>query len=167
MSFSRRRGRPKKITEKNDKGTNELIAKRKANITTEPLDLCAVRGLITSEQHNAGIRLRWLYTLKLGSPGISAYSLDNLGGLSCKHEDIIWLKRRQTEYQSIISELERNKARRVVMDVCIFNRMPNFLYKIPTKINVHNLGNYKELQLFITGLDCIVNMLKDRSKRRR
>ena len=160
MAFSKRRGRPKKINHNSyDKGTIELIEKRKSNLTTEPLDLCFQRGLINEQQHNAGMRLRWLYTLKFGAPTISAYSPDNLGGHSCKYEDNGWMKRRQNEYHLIIELLERNKARKIVMDICVFNRMPSFLYKVPKNFRCNNLATYKELQLLIFGLDEIASNL--------
>jgi hypothetical protein len=165
MKFSKNRGRPKRtFAIGKDKGTAELREKRKSGITTEPLDLCAERGLINTKQHNAGIRLRWLYTLKLGAPCISAYCADNVVGRSCKYEDIFWLKQRQSEYTHIIQELEKNKARRIVMDICIFNRMPDFLYKIPNKINIRSLHNYKDLEVFVMGLDVIANMLNNKNR---
>lgn len=165
MGFSKTRGRPKRnFTPGKDKGTAELRAKRQANITTEPLDLCALRGLINEEQQNAGIRLRWLYTLKLGAPSIKAYSADNLSGRSCKYEDEYWLQQRQLEYKLIIDELEKTKARKIVMDICIFNRMPDFLYKIPTKVNLYNLQNYRDLELFVSGLNYIAQTLTKERK---
>jgi hypothetical protein len=154
MTFSRRRGRPKSIALKNnDKGTKELIEKRKFNLTTEPLDLCFWRGLINEQQHNAGIRMRWLYTLKFGAPTISSYSPDNLGGHSCKYEDSGWLQRRQSEYSLIIEQLNRHKARKIIIDICVFSRMPEFLYKAPANFHKHSLSIYKELELLIIGLD--------------
>ena len=130
-----------------------MIQKRKANITTEPLDLCFQRGLINEQQHNAGIRLRWLYTLKFGAPTISSYSPDNVGGHSCKYEDNGWMWHRQLEYKLMIERLEKSKARKIVVDICIFSRMPQFLYKIPDNLKMTNLVTLKDLKLFQDGLD--------------
>jgi len=160
MAFSRRRGRPKRSnTQGKDIGTKELIEKRKLNLTVEPLDLCFPRGLINEQQHNAGIRLRWLYTLKFGAPTISSYSPDNIGGNSCKYEDSGWLHRRQNEYNIIIENLERKKARKTVVDICVFSRMPEFLYKVPVKLRKDSLSNYKQLDLLISGLDEINKLI--------
>lgn len=164
MAFSRRRGRPKKVSEGIDKGTAELRAKRNQNITTEPLDLCLNRGLITTEQHNAGIRFRWLYTLKFGAPTISSYSPDDTGGHSCKYEDTSWIARKQAEYNLIIQTIEKNKTRKTVMDICIFSLMPDFLNNKLAYLSGRNISSEKELNLLINGLDSINNLRKKNIK---
>lgn len=162
MAFSRRRGRPKKPYEGADKGTAELREKRSQNLTIEPLDLCLNRGLITEQQHNAGIRLRWLYTLKFGAPTISSYCIDDIGGHSCKYEDSSWTARRQSEYSLIIQALKENGSRKTVMDICVFSLMPTFLAS-----NIHGLNNnlysIKELNLLTYGLDAIISSRKLRT----
>ena len=87
LSFSKKRGRPRVEKEKNDYGTLELRNKRLLELTTEPLDLCFKKQLITIEEHEAGIRLRWLYTLKFGSPDISAYSFEPAGSSCFRNDD--------------------------------------------------------------------------------
>jgi hypothetical protein len=154
MAFPRRRGRPKRTNPTSiDKGTIELMEKRKAGITSEPLDLCWSRGLINELQHASGIRLRWLYTLRFGAPTLSAYSPDRLGGHSCKYEDGEWLRKRQNEYRVIIEHLEKKRLREIVVDVCVFSRMPEFLYKSPGKLGSNQLNLYKDLNSLICGLD--------------
>ena len=160
MAFSRRRGRPKKTYEiGKDKGTSELQTKRMHNLTIEPLDLCFSKGLINEQQQNAGIRLRWLYTLKFGAPTISSYIPDDAGGHSCKYEDNNWMAKRQTEYNNILHLLDKAKSRQIVMDVCIFSRLPAFLYE---KISIHkpHQQHYKELTLLVSSLDSIDKLLK-------
>lgn len=164
MAFSKRRGRPRKTYETGkDKGTLELQAKRMQNQTIEPLDLCLSKGIITEQQHNAGIRLRWLYTLKFGAPTISAYLPDESGGHSCKSEDSNWIAKRQNEYNKIIELLDKTKSRKLVMDICVFNNPPAFLYEKPEQLNKYSLTNHKHLMLFVTGLDMINALNKNTS----
>jgi hypothetical protein len=166
MSFSRRRGRPKKIiTDAKDKGTIELQSKREYNVTTEPLDLCFSKGLINIEQHNAGVRLRWLHTLKLGAPSVSAYAIGELGGRVCKYEDSVWLANRQEDYNSILKELSKGGSRKIVVDVCIYGIMPKFLFSAPRNLKHLNLSMYNDLNLLINGLDSIASL--HNKKRRR
>ncbi len=157
MVFNRRgRGRPKNPDKnKKDKGTKELQSKRALNITTEPLDLCLQKDLITSQQHVAGLRFRWLYTLQFGSLGVSAYSPDDLGGHSCRYNDEEWLAKRKIEYIKMIRELRYTGAKKIVMDVCIFGIHPSFLVT-EWCLKRPNLLPYKELCLFRNGLDVLV-----------
>lgn len=148
MKFSTRRGRPRKEKQGKDLGTIELQNKRKTGLTSEPLDLCLARGLITEVQHSAGLRLRWLYTLRLGAPNISAYSPEK-GGKLCKYEDSGWLARKQLEYKKMLAALDKTGARRIVANVCIMGHMPLFL------ISTHSYIN--ELKLLQEGLDSISN----------
>jgi hypothetical protein len=126
MGFSNKRGRPRLEREKNDMGTKELQAKIARDFTTEPLDLALKKKLITQEEHQAGIRLRWLYTLRFGSPDVSAYSLD--AGASCfRNDNDEWLKARYAEYENILHTLETIQAKRIIVNVCIFNLKAAFL----------------------------------------
>lgn len=160
MKFTTRRGRPRKENTGKDKGTAQLQEKRKTGLTTEPLDLCLSRGLITQEQHNAGIRLRWLYTLKMGAPTISAYSPES-GGKICKYEDAGWLARKQAEYQLMLDILDKTKSRKIVIDTCIFSNTPTFLYDKPEHLRIKNLASTKELELLKDGLEALAGIKKN------
>ena len=163
MKFSRRRGRPKRTNPiGKDKGTAELQQKREANLTSEPLDLCLAKGLINEEQHNAGIRLRWLYTLKLGAPTISAYNPGEAGGASCKYDDETWLAYRQEEYNLILALLDKNKCRNIIVNTCIMGQAPGFLTAYTASLQRPRTLAYKELNLLIKGLDLISTLKKKR-----
>ena len=87
LHFPRRRGRPKSVHHGIDRGTPELAQKRLRGETTETLDLCLERGLITPQQHWCGIHLRWLYTLRYGAPGVRSIDPTHTKGIEIKTDD--------------------------------------------------------------------------------
>ncbi len=109
----RRRGRPKSTHRPQpsherswrDPGTPEMIAKRACHITSEALDLCLERSLITAEQHWCGVHLRWLYTLRFGAPGIRALDTTHLGGKDLQPEHQDWRSAREAEYHEALKTL--------------------------------------------------------------
>ncbi len=139
-----------------DSGTAELVMKRLKGETTEALDLCLNRNLITQEQHWCGVHLRWLYTLRFGVPGIRAIDPTHLGGADIKTHDTLWASSREEEYQSALAHLSRGGHAALVMNICIFNERPAFL--IPSAAHKHKTENDRLLDRFIEGLD-ILRML--------
>ena len=129
MKYRSRRGRPKMQHEKRDQGTPELRAKRKTGMTSEPLDICLKRGIFTENEHWAGVHLRWLYTVCLGSPGISALDMSYIGGRNLQEYDESWLKSREEEYAQAIALLRKMLCKSLVMNLCVFNHHPRFLYR--------------------------------------
>lgn len=122
MGFTAKRGRPKTrhVGRIPDLGTQQLQAKRRQNITIEPLDLLVQKSLISEEQHWAGIHLRWLYTLKMGAPNISASNLDELYGRELRMEDEGWREDREAEYNLAVETLQISKTFKEVMDMAVF-----------------------------------------------
>lgn len=115
---------------KKDFGTPELIKKRLANATSEPLDLCLKYKLIEREQHRAGMRFKWLRTLRMGSARIRAYDCSDLGGIyPPRYTDQKMLADMSIEYSDSIQELKKVHSYRVVVNVCIHNISPKFLSK--------------------------------------
>jgi hypothetical protein len=115
---------------KKDFGTPELIRKRLANATYEPLDLCLKYELIERVQHRAGMRLRWLRSLRMGMASIRAHDYSDLGGkYSPRHNDQKMLTNKTIEYSESIRELKKVHAYQVVVNVCIHNISPKFLSK--------------------------------------
>ncbi len=113
-----------------DFGTPELRQKRRANATDEPLDLCLKYKLIESVQHKAGMRLRWLRTLRMGTPRIRAYDYSDLGGIyPPRHTDQKMLTNMTIAYSESIRELKNVHAYQVVVNVCIHNIPPKYLSK--------------------------------------
>ncbi len=137
MGFSSKRGRPKLEREAIDYGTEQLQKKREQNMTTEALDLCLKRSLIDIDEHEAGLRLRWLYTLRYGSPGIRAYHPDNFGVSCFRVDDEEWLQARKIEYENAVNELNRVGAKRIVMHICVFNKRALFLLPYKKIITSH------------------------------
>jgi hypothetical protein len=151
-----KRGRPKTKLYEKDFGTPELQAKRNNQQTSEALDLCLEKRLISSEQHSAGIRLRWLYTLIFGPPVISGYDPSDLGGkFQSKYNDDNWLKSKKVEYIEAIEGLKSSLTINIVMNTCIFNQYPKFLINNSIQIDA-----YKDLSKLQLGLDIIDSVFK-------
>jgi hypothetical protein len=127
LTFPRRRGRPKSAPRGHDGGTPELAQKRRMGATTETLDLCLQRGIISEGQHWCGIHLRWLYTLRHGAPGVRAVDPTHLGGLELKSDDPQWRAAREQEYREAIRGLMLRGHVPLIMNTCIYNERPAFL----------------------------------------
>lgn len=127
MAFATKRGRPKHYKPRMDHGTPELVAKRSAGLTREPLDLCLEKGLITPDQHWCGLHLRWLYTLRYGAPGISCRPLHLDDSRPIRTEDAQWRLAREQEYKEALALLTRDRTYESVMGLCVFHDTPSFL----------------------------------------
>ncbi len=161
MGFSRKRGRPSLNKEKNDTGTKELREKVARNFTIEPLDLCLKKNLINDDEHKAGIRLRWLYTLRFGSPGISAYHPENQGPSCFRSDEESWLSARHNEYANMLSALEKIDSKRVVMNICVFNQRAAFLTAPEKNTTSYELRiRYAQYKKFRDGMECLVGILE-------
>ena len=109
-----------------DIGTPELTYKRAFYATKEPLDLCFEKGLITLSQHQYGIKLRWLYTIRHGAPVISSNYPQEFFD-SGIYRDPEWTAKQQTAYKYIIKELKKEGYMKIISDSCIYNIYPTFL----------------------------------------
>lgn len=162
FSNARSRGRPKNTRPSTDTGTPETVMKRALGVTTEALDLCLERGIITEKQHWCGIHLRWLYTLCHGVPNVRAINLlqplnqDKL----TDHDNPKWREAREKEYNEAISLLSKTGHAIMLMNMCIYNERPKFLYidslknTKNTKNNIHNIANLRD------GLDILDKLWK-------
>lgn len=144
MKYRVKRGRPRQIHPKKDLGTPELAAKRQAGLTIEPLDLCLQRGIISIDEHEAGIHFRWLYTVIFGVPNPSISNPGYLGGKSLREDNPAWLRDREYEYASAKTTLQRLKATPMVPNVCIFSRYPVFLINAATIRDIQKSLFYNE-----------------------
>ena len=120
MSFSTKRGRRHAIDEK-DCGTLELQAKRRLNITKEPLDLWLERGIISLALHRAGLHFRWLYTLRYGAPTVSAVNWEYYYGKNLSLENPEWQAAREMEFSAAVKALRGIKAHKPVINLVVFN----------------------------------------------
>ena len=107
MAFNRKRGRPKvpEASERKDLGTQELIKKRAYQITSEAIDLCLHKGLITTEQHWCALHLRWLYTLRYGVPSVKAIDPTHFGGKELVSDSLEWRREREREYMEALTAI--------------------------------------------------------------
>jgi hypothetical protein len=137
MKFSNRRGRPKSNKQIKDLGTKELRAKRIKEMTMEPIELCLKHDFITQEQHQAALRLQWLYNLHFGAPRIKAYDLKEVRGKSTHDYDDEWLAKRFDEYLSCLLELQKMGAKSITMNVCVFGLRPSFLCKTKQAVSLY------------------------------
>lgn len=124
----RRRGRPRQERPTHDHGTPELALKRALSLTSEALDLCLDRRIITPEQHWCGIHLRWLYTLRFGAPGVRAVDTTHLGGIDIKNDDPKWRSARESEYHEALQWLGERRAR-LLLGLTVYNERPKLLHR--------------------------------------
>lgn len=124
MAFTTRRGRPKAPATTTDLGTPELRLKHALGATTEPIDLCLSRELITPEQHRCGMHLRWLYTLRYGAPVITTRYGDRLDAPAASEESDGWRASREEEYHTATALLKQHRRYDAVMRVCIYHELP-------------------------------------------
>lgn len=125
-TLPRRRGRPRTDRSETDRGTPELLAKKQNGETAEIIDLCLERELITQHQHWCGIHLRWLYTLRHGTPTIRAIDPLHLGGIEIKESDPAWYELREKEFREAYGLLSRTGHAQLVSNICIYNECPSF-----------------------------------------
>jgi len=128
MAFTTRRGRPRAApASTSDTGTDELRAKRSLGITTEPIDLCLARKLITPAQHWCGLHWRWLYTLRYGAPSLIARYHDEGSASVPGDTNDDWRIKREREYHAARGVLQTHRRYDGVMRLAIFNELPPFL----------------------------------------
>ena len=139
-----KRGRPKIKKSRFDKGTKELRQKKALEITTHPLDYCLKHKIITYKQYLSGMKLRWLYTLKYGSPTIQSKQLTEVF-FTPKEYDQKWLMEKQKLYHETTSELNKVKLASIIADVCIFLVFPKGFF----------LDNYKTKDRFFKGIEML------------
>lgn len=161
--FNSKRGRPRSNLPKIDNGTAEFIQKKSLGITHEPLDYCLKSGIISDEQHAAGLRLRWLHTIRFGLVGIKSV-FDNLipDSRPSNFRDPEWKKQREIEYNNLLTSLNSAGVKDMLLDVCIFNKWPKCLVGYVLLHNFHgdpklpeNIEN--EIRKLRLGLDIITH----------
>lgn len=142
--FKSQRGRPRQSIisssgDTSDSGTPELILKRAQSLTSEPIDLCLSRGHINEEEHRAALHLRWLYTLRHGAPGISAFDLLRGQGHSIEASaDPAWRSAREREYLQAMALLKRSRSEQAVLSCILYHEMPEFLIpSTSTRLSQH------------------------------
>jgi hypothetical protein len=127
MGFSTQRGRPKTARPQTDSGTPELQQKRAAGLTSEPIDLCLERRIITPTQHWCGLHLRWLFTLRYGAPAVSSSWRTLHESYHIRPDDPEWRAAREQEFAEAAQLLRRKGCYRAVTGLVIFNERPRFL----------------------------------------
>lgn len=159
LNFSRRRGRPKTNRPLLDTGTPETVMKRLLGITTEALDLCLERGIITRQQHWCGIHLRWLYTLRYGVPSAHTTNLTYMESREHKpsdYEDPLWRASREKEYNDAVNMLTRSGYSLLLINLCVYNEFPRIFTSQSAKSLV-----YKEItEKISSGLNVLIKLWK-------
>lgn len=167
--FSTKRGRPKSAPKpQTDHGTPELILKRACGETSEAIDLCLQRHIITADQHRSGLHLRWLYTIRYGAPNISALDMTRGAGNHIPLEDDPnWRRAREDDYAQAVTILKSRKLYEPVMQVCIYDERPIFLRRDITARAFDDRALLsrieREIEELNDGLDLLVQLWKKRS----
>ena len=153
-----KRGRPKSARLGSDSGTPELIMKKLKGETSETLDLCLERRIITPEQHWCGIHLRWLYTLRNGAPGIRAIDPTHIGGKEIKLDDPEWRAARELEYHEAINCLTQSGHAPILRNICVHNDRPAFLKANESKTKKYAKDAAALITTLCDGLDILANL---------
>jgi len=157
MAMTRKRGRPKLNRPTKDLGTPELQRKHREGVTLEPIDLCLEKALINDAQHKAARRLLWLYRMRHGCPWVKASEWDKEGCSAYMPErDETWHEDKEESLQQALALLEREKCKEALLNICIFQKMPSFLFSHGTKTP----REYRELEILRDGLDALVGLWK-------
>jgi len=125
MGFSTRRGRPRSKSDAPDLGTPELRQKHQAGITSEPVDRCLEKGMLTTDQHRSALHLRWLYTLRYGAPSITTKYMEQKNITVENSEE--WRAQREQEYRIAVQLLKDRRCYEPVMRLAVFNEIPAFM----------------------------------------
>lgn len=153
MGFRSRRGRPRNAMPTTDRGTPELRARSIQGMTKEPLDLCLAQGVIDEDQHWAGIHLRWLYTLRFGTPTVRALDPLHLGGRDLRPEHPEWKAGREEDYRLAMELLRERGACPVVPDLCLYAYRPLCLKGAGGRVD--NVAVQHELGVIQEGLSVL------------
>lgn len=167
--FRSRRGRPRArqaIHNEPDPGTPELLTKRRYHLTTEPIDLCLNRKLIDETQHRNALRFRWLYTIRFGAPGVSAFDYARAAGKDLfVEDDPAWRAAREQDYRNACDLLRKLGAHRLVFHCVIYNEPPDFLDLSRLAQGMHQPNALhsmeKQLQLFQLALEQLGTLMSD------
>lgn len=143
MTFSQKRGRPRKNSPKIDYGTKELLRKKDICNNLETLDLLLKYEIIPIEEYDAGMHFRWLYTIIFGSPKITAYNLKKEYKQSAAIKSEEWLAQKHKEYYKCIRIFEQYDCKKMAINFCIFDIKPSFLINITNRHKkIQKLINY-------------------------
>ncbi len=168
MGFSSRRGRPRVKIDGPDTGTPELRRKQTLGLTSEPIDLCLERGLITPDHHWCGLHLRWLYTVRYGAPVVTTRYGSKETLASAEPEDSAWRIEREGEYHDAIAALHAIRRYECTMRLCVFNERPAFLSKDLTAKAWGNPALAEQLaihhRMLREGLDALVDRWRKSGK---
>lgn len=151
LRFPRKRGRPRSEYTGHDTGTPELVMKRAHGQTTEALDMCLERGVITRSQHWCGIHLRWLYTLRHGAPNVRALDPSDPGGMDIKTDDPEWRAAREKEYHEAVQKLAGSGHMTLLLALCVYNEPPRGLRNASDARAAQTLSRLRE------GLDILAD----------
>jgi hypothetical protein len=159
ISFHRRRGRPKNNRPLHDTGTPETIMKRLLGITTEALDLCLERKIISERQHWCGIHLRWLYTLRHGVPNVKTMDISNSSN-QIKNDDPAWREEREKEYNEALNLLTKSGNSLLLLNLCVYNHRPQFLDFTTAEMQRNFASIADNIARLRNGLDILSNLWK-------
>ncbi len=124
-------------------------------MTIEAIDLCLEHHFISLNEHTAWLKFRWLYFMKFGFPCILSRDLTECKGRNIeKFVDPEVLKEAEQIYSEILKGLDFIKVRQLVVDICIFNIFPNFLY------NKYSMINTLQLKSFERGIKLVYSLLE-------
>jgi hypothetical protein len=147
MAFRTQRGRPKAVRLKTDRGTPELQAQRQQHATTELLDYWLQTDIITEEEHWAGYRFRYLFTLLFGLTHATALILAEERPTAREHHED-WLRDREAEYRAVLALLQEKGLATLTRTACVEGMPPT---RIPPRWQEEMVRGLGELARFWKG----------------
>ena len=127
-----------------DHGTPEVQARRRwfagkgdQNLTSFPLGILRANNQITKTEFENGCKFAWLYSIVFGRAHLGAKG----SGIRDLADNPEWLSARQRELNTALEVLENVslRLRNVMLDICVFERMPRWLGPIvPTLEDFHD-----------------------------
>lgn len=119
---------------------NKRHRKRSFN-SSDPLDYCYEKGLISYEEHKAGIEFRKLHITKFGIKTITSnFPLQGYRcGKTLSDSEIMY---RHSKYEKICRHLRKQKLLRVMLDICVYTVTPAFISAPGTFRATHEFENF-------------------------
>jgi hypothetical protein len=103
-----------------------LKNKRRLGVTQEILDALLLNELITPDQQQAALHLRWLYAVCYGAARVKAYDIESRAYRGLEHNllDEKWLIAKRKEYLGAMSHLKRHGYDQLMLRLCVFGQPP-------------------------------------------
>ncbi len=132
--------------------TKELKEKHKKGNTLSPLDITFKQKLITLKMHYAANYLIYLCRLRVELYHLKSQvsSVYNFNKCSKNKKDELWIAKKNAVLKDAINLLQQLRCHEIVLNICVYERTPSFLFKKNTDAILCN--EYNKFCLALTKL---------------